>query len=71
LYIYRRLGAQQGSTRYILQHEFFDGVDLKMLSRCELKAPYIPPIKDEYDLDMDDIPTIRPYHGDQTIFKTF
>ena len=67
---YRRIGAQQGSTRFILEHEFFENIDIVSLSKCTLPAPYIPEPKTEFD-DMDDIPGIRPYHGDQSIFKSF
>ncbi len=68
---HRRLGTQQGSTRFIIQHDFFDNLDIPALSKCEMKAPYIPVIKTAFDIDADDIPNIRPYDGDQKLFDLF
>lgn len=66
-----RLGIRQGSTRYILDHEFFDGIDIASLSKCNMTAPWLAPKKVDFDDDMDDIPTIRPYHGNQALFASF
>jgi len=66
-----RIGIRQGSTRYILDHEFFDNIDIASLSKCKMMAPWKPPKKVDFDDDMDDIPTIRPYHGNQKLFESF
>ena len=65
------MGIKQGSTRYILEHEMFENIDIASLSKGKVIPPYVPPIKKEFDDDMDDIPTIRPYHGNQKLFESF
>jgi serine/threonine protein kinase len=66
-----RIGIRQGSTRYILDHDFFDTIDIASLSKCNMTAPWKPPKKVDFDDDIDDIPTIRPYHGNQKLFEMF
>ena len=70
-HVCRRLGTKQGSTRYILEHDFFGDIDIVTLTKGKVIPSYIPPIKLEFDDDMDDIPTIRPYHGNQKLFESF
>jgi serine/threonine protein kinase len=45
----KRLGSLAGGEDDIPVHPFFDGLDFDLLRQMEIKAPYVPKIKDPLD----------------------
>jgi len=45
----KRLGKTKGGTRVIMKHKYYRKLDWKALEKCELKAPYQPPIQNPGD----------------------
>jgi cGMP-dependent protein kinase len=70
-----RLGNLSGGVEDIMSDPFFNDMDWTALTKQEIQAPYIPPIKnatdtsnfDQYDED----DGVTPYDGDQGTFADF
>jgi serine/threonine protein kinase len=45
----QRLGSLRGGEDDILNHPFFKSIDLTKLRRKEIKAPFVPKVKDPLD----------------------
>jgi len=45
----KRLGKTKGGTRAIMKHKYYRKLDWKSLEKCELKAPYQPPVQNPGD----------------------
>lgn len=46
----QRLGSLSGGELDVLEHPWFDGIDLGLMRRRKLEAPWVPPIKGELDV---------------------
>jgi serine/threonine protein kinase len=46
----KRLGSRQGGESEIIAHPWFKGIDFHSLFLRTMKAPYIPKIKDNFDV---------------------
>ncbi len=64
-----RLGYADG-TESILQHTFFDNIDINSINSGRYVPEYIPEKVTDYD-PLTDLPGIKPFKGDQCIFKGF
>ena len=77
----QRLGSLSGGEMDVLEHPWFDGIDLGMLRRRKLPAPWVPPIKGDLDVSCfddwsdlqdrttEDYPELEPEQ--QQLFKDF
>lgn len=65
-----RFGSLKGGTAEIKEHPWFAKIDFNELIRKRIKAPWIPPIKDQLDTsNFDEYPEdeyVQPYKGDGT-----
>lgn len=75
----RRIGVKEGSTKTIIEHPFFkalgDATTLgfpidKGLEEGKLTPEYIPHKSMVHD-PLSNLPQVRPFNGDQSLFKDF
>ena len=67
----RRLGVQQGSTRAILEHEFFKGIDIKQLMNRAIPAPMKARSDEGHRKPVSSMKPPKKYEGAQDIFIGF
>lgn len=68
--MYRRIGVQEGSTRKILEHPFFNYIDSKKLKSGNLVPEFIPtPVKNHSLIST--LKSVKTFSGDQKQFEGF
>ena len=65
-----RIGIKEGSTMSILNHAYFDGLDLAAVRTCSLLPMYIPP-PSVYNDPLFNLPGVKRFRGDQAVFDSF
>lgn len=64
------MGVQAGSTRYILQHKYFEKLDIPSLEAGTLKPSFVPEPITSY-AHINTLPAAKPFKGDQQVFAEF
>lgn len=67
---FRRLGIQEGSTRAILDHPFFAKVDVEGIKQMRVVPEFIPSSNQHHE-PLSSLMPVKPFHGDQMLFKEF
>jgi len=65
-----RIGVQEGSTRCILDHPFFSGLDVDGIKNCTF-APEFTPVPHSQHEPLSNLMPVRPFNGDQSLFTEF
>ena len=66
----RRIGVQEGSTKRILDHKFFNELDLNRLKDGTIVPEFHPSAVTNYD-KISTLKSVKTFHGDQRQFKGF
>lgn len=68
----RRLGAVEG-TEAILNHPYFDRVDIEGITQGSLEPSYVPRPLPEYLMNSNSLSSLcsKKYRGDQRLFEGF
>ena len=65
-----RMGVQEGYTSVILEHEFFNDLDVEGLVNGTLKPVHIPS-PPQSNAPISSLPPIKAFRGDQSLFEFF
>lgn len=65
-----RIGVQEGSTRCILDHPFFAGVDTAGVANLTVVPQFIPQHNHNHD-PLSNLMPVKPFNGDQHLFAEF
>lgn len=65
-----RIGVQEGSTRAILEHPFFNGVDKNGVRDMKVVPDFVPAVNNTHE-PLSNLMPVRPFNGDQSLFKEF
>jgi hypothetical protein len=70
LFFDRRIGVQEGSTRCILDHAFFSGMDLEGIKNQTVVPEFVPTAHTQHE-PLSSLMPVRPFNGDQLLFTDF